>query len=81
MGAVLRAHIQRQEQENDVGGAGLLSGCAIQHHEQGGELLAATRGENGGSDAGNVGGKVAIGDGTAEAGLGTGATSEANADG
>ena len=49
--------------------------------QQGGELLAATRGEGGGGDAGNVGWKVAIGDGTAETGLGTVATSEATADG
>ena len=39
------------------------------------------RGESGSDDAGNAGGKVAIGDGTAETGLDTGATSEATADG
>ena len=44
-------------------------------------MLAATRGEGGGGDAGNAGGKVTIGDGTAEAGLGTVATSEAIAGG
>ena len=44
-------------------------------------MLAATRGEGGGGDARNAGGGVAIGDGTAEAGLGTVATPEATADG
>ena len=38
-------------------------------------------GEGGGSDAGNAGGKVAIGDGTAEAGHGAAAAPEATADG
>ena len=46
-----------------------------------GELLATTRGEGGGGDAGNAGGKVEIGDGTAETGLSAAATPEAAADG
>ena len=39
------------------------------------------RGEGGDGDEGNAGGKVAIGDGTAKAGLDTAATSGATADG
>ena len=41
-----------------------FSECAVQRNEQGGELLAATRGEGGGGDTGNAGGKVATGRGT-----------------
>ena len=44
-------------------------------------VTSATRGEGGDGDEGNAGGKAAIGDGTAKAGLGTVATSEATADG
>ena len=44
-------------------------------------MFMGSRGEGGDGDEGNAGGKVAIGDGTAEAGLGTVATPETTADG
>ena len=59
----------------------ILSGCAVQHQKQGGELLAATRGDGGGGDAGHAVGKMAIGDGATETGLDTGAPPEATTDG
>ena len=44
-------------------------------------VTATTRGEGGGGDAGDAGGKVAIRDGTAEARHSTASAPEATADG